>query len=79
MIVAYMLIRAKHGKLKIVSSKLKEYPEIEEIHEVYGRFDIIAKIFVEDEISLKQFIQNKIFIVEGIHDTETLLVYDNLS
>ncbi len=70
-----MLIQTEHGKLKLVSSKLNKCEEIEQIDEVYGRFDIIIKIVVENQDELKKFIQNKIFIVEGITDTETLLVY----
>lgn len=77
--IVYILIRTIHGKLKLVSSMLQTYEEIEEIHEVYGRYDIIAKIVVSDREELNKFIQNKILILEGIAGTETLVVFNNPS
>lgn len=74
--VVYILIQCNHGKLKIVSNALKKFEEIEEIHEVYGRFDIVAKIICEDRTELKSFIQNKMQITEGIKSSETLIVND---
>lgn len=71
-----MLINTRQGKLKIVEAKLREYQEVKEVHEVYGRFDLIAEIETENRAELKSFIQNKIQIIESIRSTETLLVND---
>ena len=73
---AYLLINTRHGKLRIVSAKLSEFEEIKEVHEVYGRVDIIAEVEVENRAKLKAFIQNKIQITEGIKSTELLLACD---
>jgi len=73
---AYMLINTRQGKLRIVSSKLREFEEVKEVHEVYGRVDIIAEVETKTNAELKAFIQNKIQITEGIKDTEVLLVND---
>ncbi len=71
-----MLINTRQGKLRIVSSKLREFEEVKEVHEVYGRVDIIAEVETKTNAELKAFIQNKIQITEGIKDTEVLLVND---
>lgn len=77
-IAAYMLVQTRFGKLKIVSSALKKLDEVKECHEVFGRFDIICKIEVENYESLKTFMQNKMLILEGIRNTETLMVYSKV-
>lgn len=74
--VAYILIQCRHGKLKIASSALKKHEEVEELHEVFGRFDLVAKIVCQDRAELKSFIQNKLQIAEGIRHAETLVVND---
>lgn len=74
--VAYILIQCRHGKLKIASNALKRFEEIEELHEVYGNYDIIAKVVCTDRLELKSFIQNRLQITEGIKHTETLLAND---
>lgn len=76
MIVAYFLITARQGKLRIASSALREHGELEEVHETLGCHDIIAKGLFEDAEDLKTFIQNKLQIAEGVKGTQTLLVLD---
>ena len=76
MIIAYMLVSTRQGKLKLVSTALRALEMVTEIHEIYGRYDIILKIEALDYGKLKEFMQNKIQIVEGITKTETLLVND---
>ena len=73
---AYMLINTRQGKLGIASSKLKDFEEVREVHEVYGRFDIVAEVETGTRSELKAFIQNKVQITEGIKSTEVLLVND---
>ena len=77
-IAAYMLVQTRYGKLKIVSSALKKLEEVKECHEVFGRFDIICKVEVENYEALKSFMQNKMLILEGIRNTETLMVYSKV-
>ncbi|MBN1275187.1 Lrp/AsnC ligand binding domain-containing protein [Candidatus Woesearchaeota archaeon] len=74
--VAYILVQARHGKLKIASAALRKYEEIEELHEIYGRYDIILKVVCADRSEMKSFMQNKLHITEGIRATETLVVND---
>jgi DNA-binding Lrp family transcriptional regulator len=75
---AIMLIQARHGKVKIVSSALKKYSEVKECYEVFGRFDIFIRVEVESDEAMKSFMQNKLQITEGIKHIETLVVYDTV-
>lgn len=74
--VAYLTMKAKMGKLKLVTAALEELNEIAEFHEVYGRYDIFALVEVEDLAELKTFIQNKIMIISGLSYCETFIVRD---
>jgi len=73
MITAYLLINTEHDKTRIVSTKLSKLEEIEEVTDVYGEYDIIAKIRVNDLTELREFIYNKVRIINGITRTETLI------
>ena len=72
-----MLIHVRPNKLKIVSNSLGKLDGVKEIHEIYGRFDIVAKVEVTSNEELQSFFQNKISIIEGIRTTETLIALDN--
>ena len=70
MVLVYLLIRAEHGKTGIVKSALTKFEEISEIHEIFGRYDIIAKVEFEYMEDFSGFMQNKIRIQQGIKSVE---------
>ncbi len=72
-----MLISVKHGHVKIVSKALLKHPEIIDLSEVFGRYDIIIKVEVENTEELQKFYQNKINIIEGIIRIESLIALEN--
>lgn len=74
--LVYILIVTKYGKKKDVSNKLLKFPEIEDIHELYGQYDIIAKVSAPDMGRLEDFIQKNIRNIEEIDGTQTLVVSD---
>ena len=74
--LAYILIHCRHGKLKLTSNALRRFEEIEELHEVFGSYDIVAKVVCDSRSELKGFIQNKLQITEGIKHTESLVAND---
>ncbi|MEK6916472.1 MAG: Lrp/AsnC ligand binding domain-containing protein [Nanoarchaeota archaeon] len=76
--IVYLLIRAEHGKIGIVRAQLSKHAEITEIYEVFGRYDIIAKVVTDNHKEFKRFVQNKIRIQEGIKSTEPIFVAEDL-
>ena len=77
MALVYLLIRAEHGKEGLVKATLSKYDEIKEIYEIFGRYDILAKVQTEDIVLFRRFIKNKLRIIEGIKSTEPLFVSDD--
>ena len=76
--LSYLLIRAVHGKISLVKAKLENYEEITEIYEVFGRYDIIAKVETFSGKEFRKFIQNKMRIIEGIKSIEPIFVAEGL-
>jgi len=74
--LVYILIITKYGKKKEVSNKLLKFKEIEDLHELYGQYDIIIKVSAPDMRKLEDFIQNNIRTIKDIQATQTLVVSD---
>ena len=72
----YFLIRTKHGKSRLVLDCLLKHEQITDIHEVYGRYDIICKVETETKQELREFIQNKLWITQDIERSEPLIISD---
>lgn len=73
MVKAYIMVIAKPGTSSKVVKKLKNYPEIREISEVYGEYDIIAKAKEEAMIDLRNKV-DEIREIEGVQNTTTMIV-----
>jgi len=74
--LVYMLIVTKYGTKKGVSTRLLRHSEIENIHELYGQYDLIVKIRAGDIKKLEEFIEKNIRVMPEIQRTETLVVSD---
>jgi DNA-binding Lrp family transcriptional regulator len=55
-----------------VFKKLSKFQEIIELHQLFGEYDLIAKVEAEDYESIGKIIINKIRTIDGIVDTKTL-------
>jgi len=59
MITAFILIVVKHGEKDKVYEKLKNHPMVKEAYKVFGGYDVIVKLEVEDVSGLDDF-RNKV-------------------
>jgi len=73
MITNFVLINTKSGKECEVYDELIKIPEIKEHHQLFGDYDIIAKIETENIEKAGQIIIEKIRTIKYVIDTKTLL------
>ena len=72
MAIGYVLISAAPAHEHEVYIKLSKTSEVVEVHPLFGEFDLIAKIEVEDFEKLGEIIVKKIRSIKGVTDTKTL-------
>ena len=75
LVLAFVLIKARAGMCSTVTEGLKEYPEILEIYEVTGDYDIIIKVIMRSYEELNTFL-NKIRGIKGVESTYTIIVLE---
>jgi len=72
MTFGYILIKIAPSHEREINNKLSKIAEITELHTLFGEYDLIAKIEVEDFEKLSEIVINKIRPIEGIINTKTL-------
>ena len=77
MVKAYILIKAAVGQEDHVLKKMIELSVTEEAHKVFGAYDIIAEVRGRDMETLVEIITEKVRKINGIEDTESILVIDS--
>jgi DNA-binding Lrp family transcriptional regulator len=71
MVVGFVLITTAAAHEREVFKKLSDVLEIVELHPLFGEYDLIAKIEVDDFDKLGAIIVNKIRSIEGVKFTTT--------
>ncbi|MEM4714341.1 MAG: Lrp/AsnC ligand binding domain-containing protein [Candidatus Nanoarchaeia archaeon] len=74
MVYAYVLIRADAGAEREVLESLLDLDEVEEVELIYGEWDLIAKINIDDLEKLSDFLLLTIRTIKGVKQTSTLIV-----
>lgn len=76
MVKAYILIKAAVGKEDDVLKEVLGLSVTDEAHKVFGPYDIVAEVRGRDMETLVEIITEKVRRIEGIVDTQSILVID---
>ena len=71
---AYILIKTATGFEKDILSKLKEFDPIENADLVYGLYDIIMRVKMNNSEALDSFIFDVLRPMEGVVETMTCII-----
>jgi DNA-binding Lrp family transcriptional regulator len=71
---AYVLLKVIPGYERNIVKELKDISEIQEVDELYGEWDMVAKISVEKLEDLDALLSNKIRKIGGVTLTSTMIV-----
>ena len=72
MAVGFVLINVSPGSEKKVFDMMIKWDEIEELHPLFGDYDLIAKVQAPDYETLSDIVVNKIRSIKGVTETKTL-------
>ena len=67
-------IFAESQELDKVAATMAELPEVIDVHEVTGEYDIVALVEAENITSFREFLKNKILKINGVKSTVTSVI-----
>jgi len=73
-VVAYVAVTMKSGAEKEVLKKVVTLKEVTEVNLLYGEYDAIVKIRVEDLSQLDKFLTEKLRVLPDVFQTASLIV-----
>mgnify|MGYP000730927558 CR=1 FL=1 len=78
MSLAYVLLRCDDGSEKQILDKIKTIKEVKETQETFGPFGAVVKIESDKGYKIKHILNEKIYCLEGIKYSTTLMApFDN--
>ncbi len=75
--IAFVFINVLPGKEREVLQSVRVIKGVTESYELFGDYDILAKVESEEKERLQTIIQQKIRCVKGIANTSTNYVFDS--
>ena len=73
-LLAFVDIFVESPMLDDVVNALNSFPNVEEIYEVTGEFDIVSLVSAADIEEFRDFLKNKLLKIKGIKSTVTSIV-----
>lgn len=74
--LSYVLISVELGSEEKVLDEVRKVRHVKECHQVYGIYDLIAKVEADSMDELKEVITWKIRRLEGVRSTLTTIVIE---
>ncbi|HLC86217.1 MAG TPA: Lrp/AsnC ligand binding domain-containing protein [Candidatus Nanoarchaeia archaeon] len=74
--MAYVLIAVEGAEPSIVAKELNDIEEIDNIHLIFGEYNIIAVVKAKTLVNLKEVALERITKVRGVVKTSSLIVAD---
>jgi len=71
---AFLNIFVESKELDRVTEALVKLPEVTDIYEVTGEYDLVTLVITETISSFRDFLKNKILTIDGIRSTVTAMV-----
>ncbi len=71
---AYVLLKVNPGDERNIVKLLSELPEVKDVNELYGEWDIIIKVAVKNLEELDPILSEKIRVIKGVQLTSTMIV-----
>lgn len=75
---AIVLIKTDVGTERDVLKKLMNVEGVVEAYEVYGMYDIVAKIFADSYEKLRETVMRDIRSIKEIQETTTMIVVESV-
>lgn len=75
MIPFFVQIKCKMGQSYAVADALSEAEIASEIYSTAGDYDLLVKFYVERDVDIGHFVNEKVQSIPGVQDTYTIITF----
>ncbi len=75
--LAILNLFVESKKLESVADELSKLPNIRDLYEVTGEYDLVAVVTVESALDFRRFLKDKVLKIDGVKSTVTSIVLYN--
>lgn len=73
-VLAILDVNVKSQELERVAQTLQKLPQVTDLYEVTGEYDLVALIETDSIMSFRNLLKDRILSIKGISGTNTLVI-----
>ena len=73
---AFVLFKTEPSREREVYISLTENDAVAEVHALYGEYDLLVRVSIEDEKNLASMLMREFRQIRGVRETQTLIAVD---
>jgi DNA-binding Lrp family transcriptional regulator len=73
---AFVLFKTEPSREREVYISLTENDSVAEVHALYGEYDLLVRVSIEDEKNLTSMLMREFRQIQGVRETQTLIAVD---
>jgi DNA-binding Lrp family transcriptional regulator len=72
----FVMVKCELGQAyKVADAAIEKVEQISEVYSISGQFDLLMKCYLDDNMDIGRFINEKVQVLPGIKDTFTLITF----
>jgi len=70
----FVQVKCQLGKAyEVAATAVETVEEVSEVHSTSGNYDLMLTCYLDDDIDIGRFVNEKVQTIEGIRDTYTII------
>jgi DNA-binding Lrp family transcriptional regulator len=76
----FVMVKCELGQAyKVADEAILSVEQISEVHSISGQYDLLMKCYLNDDMDIGHFVNERVQILPGIKDTFTLITFKAFS
>jgi DNA-binding Lrp family transcriptional regulator len=71
----FVMVKCELGAAYRVADEAVEIEQVSEVYSISGQYDLLIKVYLEDEQDIGRFVNETLHKIEGIRDTFTMIAF----
>lgn len=72
----FVMVKCELGRAyEVADAAVQNIPAVSEVHSTSGQYDLLMKVYLDDEEDIGRFVTSQVQTVDGVKDTFTLITF----
>ena len=72
----FIMVKCELGRAyDVADAAVQSVPAISEVHSTSGQYDLLMKVYLDDDHDIGRFVTSEIQTLDGVKDTFTLIAF----